>query len=67
MEVGEKWYVVLKDTTTVSTAAIVDITKETICIDIKSGSSFSGWNRVRYKKDDIEFVERIEPQKEKSF
>jgi hypothetical protein len=56
IEVGENWYVKLPGCARLQNIRVVEITKETINLkDLESESLALG----RYKKTDIEFVEKV--------
>ena len=51
--VGDKWYIKIRDSQTLSEVKIIEVTEKTVLL------SWENLIKTRYKKMDIEFVEKV--------
>lgn len=56
LKVGEEWYVKQKDRNDLIVFKILEVTEKTVFVEDHN----MGWQHIRYKKSDIEFVEKVQ-------
>ena len=56
---GETWYVKFPNDTALSKVVIDDVTEKTVYLSEYTNSGSYAYNSRRYKKTDIEFVEKV--------
>lgn len=56
LKVGDKWYVKQKDRNDLVVFKILEVTEKTVLVEDHN----MGWQHIRYKKTDIEFVEKVQ-------
>jgi hypothetical protein len=58
LKVGDKWFVKLQGASCLTEQKIIEVTEKTVLLQ-RMDDSLAGHAHLRYKKTDIEFVEKV--------